>query len=180
MTALVIADDEDFLKALPVAPADVLISCGDLPDADILMAAERCGCRQIFAVKGNHDSGAPFLKPIVDLHLQTFQFEGITFGGFCGAWRYKPVGHYLFEQDEVEQLLSSFPAVDVFVAHNSPRLVHERDEDTHVGFTAFNIYLSRAKPRFLFHGHQHANAETGVEGTRVVGVYGHQFLVIPE
>jgi len=127
MTALVIADDEDFLKALPVAPADVLISCGDLPDADILMAAERCGCRQIFAVKGNHDSGAPFRKPIVDLHLQTFQFEGITFGGFCGAWRYKPVGHYLFEQD-----------------------------------------------------HQHANAETGAEGTRVVGVYGHQFLVIPE
>ena len=62
MTALVIADDEYFLKSLPVAPADVLISCGDLPDADIVMAAERCGCQQIFAVKGNHDSGAPFFQ----------------------------------------------------------------------------------------------------------------------
>src|SRR6478609_3722366 len=178
MTVLVIADDEYFLKGLPVAPADVLISCGDLADADILTAGERSGCRQIFAVKGNHDSGAPFRKPIIDLHLRTVEFQGITFGGFCGAWRYKPVGHYLFEQHEVEQLLSNFPRVDILVAHNSPRLIHERDEDTHVGFAAFNTYLSRTRPRFLFHGHQHVNAETEAEGTSVIGIYGHRFVVI--
>ena len=84
------------------------------------------------------------------------------------------------QQDEVELLLAAFPAVDVFVAHNSPRLIHERDEDVHVGFAALNSYLLRARPRFLLHGHQHVNAETKTEGTRVIGVYGHRFLVIRE
>jgi predicted phosphodiesterase len=146
MTALIIADDEYFLKELPVARADVLIVCGDLADADISSAAERCGRRQILAVKGNHDSGAPFRKPIVDLHLRTVEFQGLTFGGFCGAWRYKPVGHYLFEQHEVERMLSNFPRVDIFVTHNSPRLIHERDEDVHVGFAGFNTYGCAVRP----------------------------------
>lgn len=30
---------------------------------------EEAQCRRIFAVQGNHDSGAPFPPPIVDLHL---------------------------------------------------------------------------------------------------------------
>ena len=66
MTALVIADDEGLLHKLPPVHADVLISCGDLPDQTILLAAQRSRGRHILAVKGNHDSSAPFPPPIVD------------------------------------------------------------------------------------------------------------------
>ena len=180
MTLLVIADDDALLNTLPEVPADVLVSCGDLPDQTVLRAAQRCRCRQILAVKGNHDSSAPFAPPIVDLHLHTHVIQGITFGGFCGAWKYKPRGHYLFEQSEVERALAAFPPVDVFVTHNSPRLVHDRDDDVHIGFGAFNSYLARTHPRWLFHGHQHLNAETTVGATRVTGTYGHRFVVIPD
>lgn len=180
MTLLVIADNEALLNNLPDAHADVLVSCGDLPDQTILCAAQRCRCRHILAVKGNHDSSASFETPIIDLHLGVHTIRRITFGGFCGAWKYKPKGNYLFEQSEVDKALTAFPHVDVFVAHNSPRMIHDRDDDVHIGFGAFNSYLTRTHPRWLLHGHQHVNTESTVGATRVVGTYGHRFMVIPE
>jgi uncharacterized protein len=180
MTLLVIADDESLMSTLPDVPADVLVSCGDLPDYVISRAAQRCRCRKILAVKGNHDCSGGFGAPITDLHLQTHQIHGITFGGFGGAWKYKPRGNHLFEQEEVATLLAEFPRVDVLVTHNSPRMIHDREDEVHLGFTAFNAYVARSRPRWMFHGHQHLNQETTLGGTRIIGTYGHRFIVIPE
>lgn len=180
MTLLVIADDESLLNKLPDLQADVLISCGDLPEQTIFSAANHCRCRHILAVKGNHDSSAAFAAPIIDLHLQVHTLHGITFGGFCGAWKYKPKGNYLFDQAEVDNALVAFPRVDVFVAHNSPRMVHDRDDEVHTGFGAFNGYVARTHPRRLLHGHQHLNIESTIGTTLVTGTYGYRIVVIPE
>ncbi len=136
MTVLVIADDEGLVRRMPVASAEVLISCGDLYGQTILRAADRCGARHILAVKGNHDSGAPFPEPIVDLRVRTHTIHSVVFGGFGGSWKYKPRGHHLFEQREVDEALAELPRVDVFVAHNFPRLVHDREDEVHFGFGA--------------------------------------------
>lgn len=178
MTLLIIADDDSAISHLPEMKADVLISCGDLAEVSITRAATRCGCRQILAVKGNHDSAAAFPSPVIDLHTRTFTFQGITFGGFGGSWKYKPLGHHLFEQSEVESALKSFPKVDVFIAHNSPALIHDKDDFVHAGFTAFNGYIARHQPRFFLHGHQHIEKETIVGATRVMGSYGYRSLVL--
>jgi uncharacterized protein len=179
MNLLIIADDEFVGRRVPDCAADLLISCGDMPDEVILQVAGKCGCQGILAVKGNHDSSAPFQPPIRDLHLSTFHFQGSTFNGFCGSWKYKPKGNYLFEQSEVEQSLASFPAVDVFIAHNSPRLIHDRDDEVHLGFVAFSNYIARASPRLFLHGHQHHEVDTTVGQTRIVGTFGHRFLAVP-
>ena len=70
--------------------------------------------------------------------------------------------------------------MDVFVAHSSPRLIHERDEELFVGFTAFSGYIRRAKPRLFLHGHQGVQAETCLGRTRVVGTCGFRYLVLSE
>jgi Icc-related predicted phosphoesterase len=114
------------------------------------------------------------------MHLTTFEFGGLKFGGFCGSWKYKPKGHYLFEQEDVEKMMIGFPPVDVFLGHNSPRLVHDREDEVHTGFVAFNRYITDAQPKYFFHGHQHENVETNIGPTRVIGTYGHRFLVIPD
>jgi Icc-related predicted phosphoesterase len=180
MTLLIISDDESLLGHLPYARADILISCGDLSDQVIAGAAKRCNCRQILAVKGNHDSSGCFEDSIIDLHLRVHSIYGISFGGFCGAWKYKPKGNYLFEEAEVECALASFPPVNVFVAHNSPRMVHDREDDVHIGFGAFKTYIDRVRPRWFLHGHQHLNIESLVGVTRVAGIYGYRFMVIEE
>ena len=181
MTCLVVADDEFPRTAMPEEKVDILISCGDLPDAYILAVAARCQPALILAVKGNHDSGAQFPAPIVDLHGRFQEFGGLRFGGFGGCQRYKSRGHHLYEQAEVETALDGFPPVDVFVAHNSPWGIHDdlRGDEAHQGFQAFNAYLARERPSMLIHGHQHVNRETRVEGTQVVGVYGHRLMALP-
>ena len=179
MTLIVIADDDAVVRNISDTQADVLLSCGDIVDSVILAIAEKCRCREILAVKGNHDSSAPFKPPIRDLHLATHGVGNLTFGGFAGSWKYKPRGNYLFDQDEVERAIVNFPAVDVFVAHNSPRHIHDREDDVHTGFTAFATYIARARPKLFLHGHQHVSTETLVGTTRVIGTYGYRFLTIP-
>jgi Icc-related predicted phosphoesterase len=163
---------------LPKVQVELLIACGDLCDDVILHTATATGARQILAVKGNHDSSSPFPSQIVDLHLRTSEVGGLTFGGFGGSWKYKPKGHHLFEQHEVESALHCFPRVDVFVAHNSPRLIHDRDDDVHCGFVAFSNYIEQHQPRYFLHGHQHVHQETTVGQTKVIGTFGFRSLTI--
>ncbi len=178
MTIFVIADDEGVVGTVPDCRCDVLVSCGDLYDQTILKVAEKVGPSRILAVKGNHDDATPFDPAITDLHLQTVEIDGLTFGGFGGSWRYKPRGAFLFEQDEVSAAITAFPRVDVFVAHNSPRGIHDKDDGVHAGFVAFTTYISTRRPKVLLHGHQHRGQMRVIGETRVIGVYGYQTLVL--
>ena len=176
MKLLILADIDDLHWNHGGGKADVVLSCGDMYDQVILEAARAYSCARIFAVKGNHDADAPFASPITNLHLQVHEQGGLRFGGMNGSWRYKPHGHFLYDQEETQELLRAFPPVDIFLSHNSPRDVHDRKEGIHEGFAALNDYISRAKPAMVIHGHQHANRETVIEETRVVGVYGHRLI----
>ena len=174
MNLLVLADDDGVRHDLTAQPVDLVVSLGDVANLVILEAARQAQCGRIFAVKGNHDSGGAFPPSIIDLHLVVQTVDGVRFGGFNGSWRYKPRGHYLYDQEEVEGLLAGFPSVDVFVAHNSPQNIHERDTEVHIGFEAFNRYIERAQPRLFLHGHQHVNQDTPVGHTQIMGVYGQR------
>lgn len=178
MKILVIADNDDFTWRGGNDRADVLISCGDVADQLVLQAARASKCSVVYAVKGNHDLPSSFPIPIIDLHLQVKEHDGTRFGGLNGSWKYKPRGHFLYEQSEVTELLSEFPPVDIFVSHNSPRTFHDKDDGIHTGFDALTEYIQRCGPRLLIHGHQHVNIETVVSGTRVICVYGHRMIEV--
>jgi|ERR1039458_6011331 Icc-related predicted phosphoesterase len=174
MRVLILADIDDLRWQHGTGQADLILSLGDIADCLILEAAEAFGAPPIFAVKGNHDTSTPFPEGITDLHLRTVEFGGLVFGGFNGSWKYKPRGHFLYEQDEVTYLLKGFSRVDVFVSHNSPRHIHDKEDETHYGFEALEAYVTEKRPSLFFHGHQHVNKETEVGKTRIVGVYGHR------
>ena len=67
MRLLILADIDDLHWRAETGNADLVVACGDTADSLILEAAAAFGCATIFAVKGNHDSAAPFPKPIIDL-----------------------------------------------------------------------------------------------------------------
>lgn len=178
MKILVIADIDDLHWNVNSRPADLLIACGDVCEQVILEAAASCGSKCIFAVKGNHDNPALFPSPIQDLHLQIAEYRGLRFGGFNGAWRYKPRGAFLYDQAEVTRLMADFPPVDIFIAHNSPRYIHDKEDGIHEGFNALNAYIERHAPTMLIHGHQHNNVQSRHLNSQIVGVYQHRRLVI--
>ena len=84
----------------------------------------------------------------------------------------------MFTQDEVRELLLGFPPVDVFIAHNSPLGIHERDATIHQGFAGFLSYIDEHQPAYFLHGHQHCNQVTLRGATNIVGVYGERHLQI--
>ncbi len=178
MKILVLADTDEVMGTWEGgdAKADVLVACGDIQTSLILEAAKACRCRSVFAVKGNHDDAAPFPHPIQDLHMDCADHDGLTFGGFGGCIRYKPRGAHMYEQEEVSKLMATFPRTDVFVAHNSPLGIHDQGDGgwadgAHIGFSAFNGYISRHQPKVFFHGHHHKERETLCGKTRVIGVF---------
>ncbi len=172
MRVITIADDDSLVGKMAGESAEVLISLGDIWDSTIEKAQAVYGCTTVLAVKGNHDSAAPFSRAVIDLHLNIARHRGIRFGGFSGSWKYKSRGHHMFEQFEVTKALRTFPAVDVFVAHNSPAGFHERDSDVHRGFEAFSDYIDRVQPRYFLHGHQHVNKVSQRGETTIIGVFG--------
>jgi uncharacterized protein len=176
MKLLILADIDDFHWKHGPGQADIIVSCGDVSDQVILEAAHAYACSTIFAVKGNHDTDEAFEKPIIDLHLKVCEHGGIRFGGFQGSWRYKPRGHFLYDQEEVQDLLGNFPPVDIFLSHNSPRGIHDKDDEVHYGFDALNTFITKAKPQLVIHGHQHVDKETRINETRVIGVYGYKLI----
>ncbi len=176
MRILAIADIDDLHWKHGAGDADGLLSCGDLFDRVILEAAEAWGCRKIFAVKGNHDNATSFPAPIIDLHLKTQTYGGFSFGGLNGAWKYKPSGHFLYEQGEVDTFLSTFPSVDIFLSHNSPSSIHESEEQVHKGFSALDEYIKRNQPKLHIHGHQHHSRQTTIVQTTIMAIYGHKMI----
>jgi Icc-related predicted phosphoesterase len=176
MRILILADLDDLQWRGGTGQADLVVALGDSADALILEAAAAHQCSTIFAVKGNHDAPAPFPTAITDLHLDIAEYGGLVFGGLNGSWRYKPRGHFLYEQAEVEALLAELPAVDVFISHNSPLGIHDQADRVHAGFSGLLNYVLRQQPRILLHGHQHQDVETRVGNTGVIGVYGDRLL----
>jgi Icc-related predicted phosphoesterase len=176
MRILAIADDDSLIGHLEPAKIDVLLSLGDLWDATIAKAQSLYQPTVTFAVKGNHDGAGLFQDSVSPLHLRVETLGDMVFGGFNGSWRYNPRGHHLFDQHEVVAMLREFPRVDVFVAHNSPAGIHERDDDVHRGFEAFRDYIDRMQPAYFIHGHQHVNQVTRRGETTVVGVFGEALL----
>jgi len=176
MNLLVLADIDDLHWKHGAGAADAVLSCGDVPDQVILEAAEAYACSTIFAVKGNHDSSAPFPEPIIDLHLTIREHGGVRFGGLNGSWRYKPRGHFLYDQREVTAFLARFPRVDVFLSHNSPRGIHDQDDDVHYGFDGLKSYILRTQPSLVIHGHQHVDRRTQEGQTTVIAIYGYKLI----
>ena len=81
MLILAIADHESFTWAGPSRPADLVVSCGDVSDSLILGAAAACSATHVVAVKGNHDSAAPFPPPIAGQNLPSSTHHS---GAACG------------------------------------------------------------------------------------------------
>ncbi len=178
MKILALADIDDLRWRHGTGQADLVVSCGDVADEVILEAAEAHSCEAIFGVKGNHDPHTPFSGPILDLHLQVREQDVMRLGGLNGCWKYKPGGHFVYEQWEVKSFLASFPPVDIFVSHNCPCGIHERDGEVHQGFEGLRNYITRAKPSIVLHGHQHVARESTFEDSKIIGVIGHRLLEI--
>ena len=176
LNIIAIADDDSLVGHIePNAELDILISLGDLYDVSLQKAIDLYAPEHVMAIRGNHCIDAEFSIPTIDLHLQTIERFGLTFGGFAGSWQYKKVGNHMYTQNEALQLLlQNFPTVDIFIVHNPPPGINERDIGIHQGFDVFLDYIDRVQPRYFLHGHLHCREISYRGKTCIMGVYGEK------
>lgn len=186
MKLLVIADSppqDDPSTVAAREAVDLVVTLGDL---DLVSLA---GLRVItdipkIGVYGNHCSGQYFESlGIHNMHLVTWEHQGVVFGGFQGSLRYKPNPHaIMYTQEEASDMLKDFPHVDVMLAHSPPFGIHDEPGDmSHEGLRGLRDYIAREQPRYFMHGHTYVAPDmlvTHEGGTDIVFVYGMQVVEI--
>lgn len=161
---------------------DIIITLWDLEYSLIRELAEVHDIPKIW-VYGNHCSGRYFEDlGIINMHLKTFVYQGITFGWFEGCVRYKPnPDAIMYTQEEAEKLISQLPKVDIILSHCPPRWINDEDEISHQGYDALRKYCQKYNPQYLFHGHTYPEWDTLVTKfweTNIIYVYADKVVDI--
>jgi uncharacterized protein len=180
---------------------DLVFGCGDLPiyylEYIVTMLA-----RPVYFVHGNHD------HPEIQAHGQVIhQARGaqcidgsalrhgqLLIAGLGGSIRYKTQGHHQYTQTEM--MLRAWRLIprllwnrlrygrylDILLTHAPPLGIHNGPDYPHRGFSALNFVMQRFEPRWLIHGHVHANygyqtqTVTQAGRTTVVNTSGYRVL----
>jgi Icc-related predicted phosphoesterase len=186
MVILAISDrppKSSILSLIDKYKVDLICTLGDL-DYFSLQELEKITNIPKIGVYGNHCSGTYFESlNIHNLHLKTFEHNGITFGGFEGSIRYKESMYAkMYTQEEAKELLKDFPTVDVFLAHSPPYGINDEPESfSHQGFIAIKEYINNKKPKYFLHGHTYPTKDNLVEkygGTKIVYIYEYKIIEI--
>lgn len=181
---LVIADRppiEDSKQVVEQNQVDLVVTLGDLDGASLASLKEITNIPKI-GVYGNHCSGNYFEGVgINNMHMMTWQYKGVIFGGFQGSLRYKkdPLA-IMYTQDEAEHLFTHFPYVDVLLTHSPPLGIHDEPNDpVHQGLSAIRNYVDKHQPKYVLHGHVYVSPDvlrTKHGDTEVVFVYRQQVI----
>jgi uncharacterized protein len=184
MKALVIADRpprNSIKNTIAENGIDLVITLGDL-DRYTLIELEDIHNIPKIGVYGNHCSGNYFESlGIEDMHLHTFDYKGLKFGGFEGCVRYKESSYgKMYTQEEASALIKQLPYVDVLLCHCPPYKINdEPNQVAHQGFKALREYVEQYKPQYLLHGHTYPKAYELVETfdeTKII--YVHQDEIV--
>ncbi len=179
MKALVIADraPESSLRQTVIDQGiDIIITLGDLTYSDLAELEYITNIPKI-GVYGNHCSGTYMEQlGIINMHLKTYELNGLRIGGFEGCVRYKDNPEaVMYTQEQAIAMMKDFPPVDIFLSHAPPFGINDEPGDmSHEGFRAFSEYLEVNHPKVWLHGHTYPTEENLVRqygDTRIEYVY---------
>ena len=195
MNILVIADVEskflwDYYKPEKLADVDLIISCGDL-EAAYLEFLVTMGKAPVYYIPGNHDTRYQVKPPegCENLDGRLLVYKGVRILGAGGSMRYKD-GNYMYTEQEMRSRLRRlkedifrFGGVDIFVTHAPARGYGDMEDLPHRGFECFNEMMEVFHPRYMLHGHVHANYTSHFKreqehpsGTRIINAYERYML----
>ncbi|MBT4153648.1 MAG: metallophosphoesterase [Candidatus Magasanikbacteria bacterium] len=186
MNILAIADrapKQSILEIVRTQPIDIICTLGDL-DFFALQELQQITDIPKLGVYGNHCSGNYFDQlGITNMHLNTFEYKGMTFGGFEGSLRYKESKYaIMYTQEEAREMLKDFPHVDIMLAHSPPQDINdEPDSSSHKGLLGLREYIEYKSPKYFLHGHTYPTADTLVKtylDTNIIYVFEEAILTL--
>lgn len=169
MRILVVADEEskslwDYYSPEKLKGIDLIISCGDLNAAYLEFLVTMCPCPVMY-VPGNHDDRYKEHPPegceCIDGYIG--EFNGVRILGLGGSMKYKR-GAFMYTEKEMRKRIARMKGqiiksggFDILVTHAPARGYGDMDDLPHQGFDCFNELMDICHPRYMLHGHVHAN-----------------------
>lgn len=180
------------------AGVEAVISCGDLPFEYLEYIVTFLGV-PVYYVLGNHDpdpNGKNYPGGCTPLDGEVVDIGGVPFAGLSGS-RFYSGGPNQYTDGQMRRRAWSLsaklrwrklrgkPSPKVFVTHSPPLGVGDREDHAHVGFEPFLGLIDEHEPELWLHGHVHlygpdqnGQRKHARGKTKVVNVFGHQFLEI--
>lgn len=191
MKILVVSDEEsrfyyDFYTPGKLDAFDLIISCGDLPQAYLEFLVTMAHCPLLY-VHGNHDEGYDLHPPegCICIEDRIYVHEGVRILGLGGSHRYREGTHQYTEREMARRIrrlafaLRRSGGFDILVTHAPARHVNDTDTPAHRGFECFHGLLERYRPAWFLHGHVHRNygvdlpQRTQLGATTVINAWQH-------
>lgn len=177
MKLLLLADKEssylwDYYQPGKLDGIDLILSSGDLKSSYLTFLVTM-GKAPLLYVHGNHDGHYDYKPPegCECIEDRIVNINGLRILGLGGSMRYNG-GPYQYTDKEMARrirklrlklLLSG--GVDIVVTHAPPRDFGDGDDYAHRGFESFLPFLDKYKPKYLIHGHIHANYGANIPRT---------------
>jgi len=181
---------------------EFVLSAGDLPMdyLDFIMSTLN---KPLFFVFGNHhteefkenksvfyDDLRPYGATYVESRIK--QESGLLIAGLGGSMRYNRGENQYTNFEMNVKIMKLLPILvfnrlfrgrflDILLTHASPRGIHDKEDNCHLGFKCFLWFMRVFKPRYLVHGHIHLYDLSEVRTTKycdtmVINAYSHYLL----
>jgi len=196
MRILFISDEEnkeywDFFRKEAFEGIDIIVSCGDLK-ADYLSYLVTMTSVPLLYVRGNHDDKYLQKEPegCICIEDDIYEYDGVRFLGLGGSYRYKKGANQYTDKEMKHRIsrlwfkLLKHKGFDVLVTHAPAYGMHDGEDVSHRGFTAFVKLIEKYQPKCFAHGHVHMNygrqfpREYKIGNTKVVNAYNHYIVEI--
>lgn len=196
MKILFIADEEskslwDYFDKSKLEGIDLIISCGDL-SPEYLQFLVTMGRAPLLYVHGNHDTVYDHRPPLgcECIDDKVYDFHGLRILGLGGSLRYGD-GNYMYSEKEMSKRIQRVKrdialknGFDILVSHAPVKGYGDLPDLPHRGFFCFTELLEKYRPRYMVHGHVHANygdfkrEREHPTGTKIINAYEKYILEI--
>ena len=198
MKLLLISDREseylwDYYKPGKLDGVDMILSCGDL-NSKYLSFLVTMGNIPLLYVHGNHDKSYDQHPPegceCVEDRLVTV--KGLRILGLGGSYLYSGGAHQYSERQMARRIrklrfkLWKAGGVDIVLTHSPAKGYGDGDDYAHQGFECLLDLIDKYSPRYLVHGHVHAEYVTRMVRVRqrgetsIINAYERYILELPE
>jgi len=176
MKILLLADEPaprlwEYFRPERLEGVDLVLSAGDLP-AEYLSFLTCFTHAPILYVHGNHDGRYEKEPPegCECIEDTIYSFQGLRILGLGGSMRYRPhtPEYTMYSEKEMARRIKKLrfrlwksKGFDLLLTHSPPQGVGDDEDLPHRGFAAFLELLDRYQPKYMVHGHVHANYTGG-------------------
>jgi Icc-related predicted phosphoesterase len=195
---LIVADKEskalwDYYTPGMLDEYDLILSCGDLAPQYLSFLATFTKAPVLY-VHGNHDDCYEQTPPegCTCIENMVYRYKGLRILGLGGSMRYKP-GINQYTEAEMSHRIRGLRfrifrnnGFDILLSHAPAQGLGDADDMPHHGFLSFVHLMDKYHPKYMIHGHVHANYTRNLKrissygDTQIVNGYDRYVLEIPD